>query len=83
LLFAFGIVNADLLFLPDHALGTWFDSLRNQHVLDVVVCPSSLCEAIHLGRRYGQKALFDLQTAKIITLQSINTTARHFSSEAS
>jgi hypothetical protein len=70
LLFAFAVINADLLLLPDHALGTWLDHFRNRHVLDVVVCPSSLSEAIELGRRYCQKAIFDLRSAKVIDLPS-------------
>ncbi|MDP9049501.1 MAG: hypothetical protein M3O31_02095 [Acidobacteriota bacterium] len=81
-LFAFAVINADLLLLPDHALGTWFDNFQKQHVLDVVACLSSLSEAIHLGRRKGQRAIFDLQIGKVITLQSaMDTTAEHFSSE--
>lgn len=38
LLFAFAALNSDLLLLPDHAMGTWFQNQRSHHVL-VVVCP--------------------------------------------
>jgi hypothetical protein len=71
LLFAFGILNADLLLLPDHALGTWFDCQRNRHVLDVVVCLPSLQSAICLGIDHGQQAIFDLKEAREISLVSI------------
>ena len=68
LLFAFAIVNSDLLVLPDHALGTWVDCERNRHVLDVVVCPLSLDEAIDLGISHGQSAIYDLEARKEIPL---------------
>ena len=61
LLFAFAILNADLLIQPDHALGTWFDRRRNRHVLDVVVCRESLDTVISLGINHGQQAIFDLR----------------------
>jgi hypothetical protein len=71
LLFAFAILNADLLMQPDHALGTWFDRLRNRHVLDVVVCPASLTTAISLGIDNRQRAIFDLEEAREIALFSV------------
>lgn len=64
LLFTFAILNADILPLPDHALGTWFDGERNRHVLDVVVHLSSLEEAIRLGIHHGQKAIYDLEAGR-------------------
>lgn len=70
LLFAFAILNADLLIQPDHALGTWFDRRRNRHVLDVAVCPESLDTAISLGINHGQQAIFDLKEAREIALVS-------------
>ena len=71
LLFAFAILNANLLCRPDHALGTWFDSQRNRHVLDVVVCPKSLETAIRFGIDHRQQAIFDLKEAIEILLVSI------------
>ena len=68
MLFAFAIINADLLLLPDHALGSWFDGEQNRHILDVVVCPLSLDEAIRLGSRYDQKAIYDLEARREISL---------------
>lgn len=68
LLFAFAVLNADLLCLRDHALGTWFDRQRNRHVLDVVVCPSRIEDAICLGVKHSQRAIFDLKGAKDIPL---------------
>lgn len=76
LLFAFAVLNADLLLLPDHALGTWFDCQRNRHVLDVVVCLTSLHTAICLGIDHGQQAIFDLREAKEISLASIPEACR-------
>jgi hypothetical protein len=70
LLFAFAILNADLLIQPNHALGTWFDRRRNSHVLDLVVCPESLDAAICLGIKHGQQAIFDLKQAREISLVS-------------
>lgn len=70
LAFAFAILNADLLLLSDHALGTWFDSERNRHVLDVVVCVPLLNRAISLGLDHGQRAIFDLKEAREISLVS-------------
>jgi hypothetical protein len=37
-LFAFALLNRDLLLRPEFGLGTWFDALRGLHVLDVVIC---------------------------------------------
>jgi hypothetical protein len=65
-------MNADLLLLPDHALGTWLDGLCNLHVLDVVVCPRLLSEANSLGRENKQEAIFDLHAGKVIPLAATN-----------
>jgi hypothetical protein len=68
LLFAFAVLNLDLLLLPNHALGTWFQHQRRQHILDVVECPASLDEAIRLGLLHGQEAIYDLEAGKEISL---------------
>ncbi len=68
LLYAYAAANFDLLRLTDHALGTWVDALRNRHVLDVVICPAALGEAISLGTRHQQQAIFDLQAGEVISL---------------
>ena len=70
-MFAFAVINADLLLLEDHALGTWFDQQRRRHVLDVVICPSSLEKAIRLGLRHGQKAIFDLRAVREIPIVGV------------
>lgn len=70
LLFAFAVLNSDLLLLPDHAMGTWCQSQRKRHVLDVVVCPSSLDEAIRLGIHNRQEAIYDLERGRDIPLLS-------------
>jgi hypothetical protein len=61
LIFAYAVINADLLFLPDHALGTWFDQRGNLHVADIVQCIPDLHEALTLGQRYMQQFIFDLK----------------------
>jgi len=68
LLFAFSVLHAGLLLLPDHALGTWFDRQRKLNVLDIVICPSSFDDAIHLGIRHGQRAIFDLHAKTEVPL---------------
>jgi len=68
LLFAFAVLNADVLLRRDHALGTWFDCKRKRHVLDVVVCPASREAAFRLGRNGNQRAIFDLERSKEIWL---------------
>jgi hypothetical protein len=71
-----------LLLLPDHALGSWFDGEQNRHILDVVVCPLSLEEAIRLGTRYGQKAIYDLEAGREISLAvSMEINATRFGGE--
>ena len=67
MLFAFAIFHADLLLLPDHAFGTWQDREQNLHVVDVVICPSSVDMAIALGLRHGQKAVYDLEAGREIS----------------
>jgi hypothetical protein len=75
MLFAYAAINLDLLLVPGHALGTWLDIDRKLHVLDVVLCPSSVGEAIRLGVLYGQKAIFDLQSRREISLALISDIA--------
>lgn len=67
-LFEFAVTNSDLLFLPGYAIGTWFDTDRRLHVLDVVVYLSSVVEAIRLGALHGQRAIFDLHAEREISL---------------
>jgi len=68
LLFAFGVMNADLLLQPNHAIGTWYDKLRKRHVLDVVICPWVLDDAIRLGIQHGQRSIYDLSKGTEIPL---------------
>jgi hypothetical protein len=68
MLFAFAILNADLLLQVHHALGTWFNSRHGTHVLDVVLCLRSFKDAVRIGRDGGQQAIFDLRNAKEISL---------------
>lgn len=80
-LFAFAVINADLLFLPSYGIGTWLDSDRGLHVLDLVVCVSSVSEALYLGVLHGQRAIFDLGSAREIPVASV--TISHFNGEES
>jgi hypothetical protein len=68
LLFAFAVLNSDLLLVPGHAMGTWFQNQRKRHVLDVVVCPSSLDEAIRQAISNRQEAIYDLEHGREISL---------------
>jgi hypothetical protein len=72
MLFAFALLNVDLLFQPHYALGTWFDSRRSRHVLDVVLCLGSLKDAVRIGRDRGQQAIFDLRNTKEISLVPVH-----------
>jgi len=82
-LFAFAVLNSELLLQPNHALGTWFDSQRQRHTLDVVVCCDSLDKAISLGRNQAQQAIFDLKEAREILLTFASGAADEFSREES
>jgi hypothetical protein len=65
-IFDFAQANADLLFKPGHALGTWFDDYNQVHVLDVVVLVADRDTALALAFRYGQIAIFDLGSRREI-----------------
>jgi hypothetical protein len=52
--------NEDLLSDARNKMGTWFDSAANEHILDVVVAIPNRHLAVELGKRYNQRAIFDL-----------------------
>jgi hypothetical protein len=60
--------NQDLLADPRNKLGTWRDSSTGENYLDVVVAIPDQRRAMELGKRYNQKAIYDLKT-----LAEINT----------
>jgi hypothetical protein len=63
---AYAFDNADLLFTSGNCLGAWFDG----HVtfLDVTTVVDSVSKAAELGHKYGQLAVFVLDTAETIAL---------------
>lgn len=59
----FIIKNADLLAQnPQISLGTWYDKSSNKSYIDVVVTKTNQAEAELLGKKYNQKAIFNLKT---------------------
>jgi hypothetical protein len=67
-LFAFAILNADLLLKPEYALGTWFDNARGVHVIDIVLCVDNILVALALGRHFNQWSVFDLEHSEEIAV---------------
>ena len=64
----FAMANAELLLKPAHALGTWFNDLTLEHVLDVVVLSSDRDAAVSLGLRSGQLSIYDLEARREIAI---------------
>jgi hypothetical protein len=69
LLFAYAILNANLLFLPNHALGTWYNRPRNLHEIEVVRCVRNLQVALALGQHSKQYSIYDLRRLQEIAIQ--------------
>jgi hypothetical protein len=67
-LFEFAKANLDLLLKPDHALGTWFNDYELIHCLDVVVLVRDRDDAVELGLRSDQVAIFDLEARREIPI---------------
>ena len=57
---AFIDANLDLLRDPRNSVGMWFNELNGPTYLDISATLPSREEAIALGRRYNQVAIFDL-----------------------
>lgn len=66
-LFVFALENSDLLLRKDCALGTW-NQRRRQHVLDIVVCISSLQAALELAKCFDQQCVYDLEGRREIAV---------------
>jgi hypothetical protein len=62
----FIIDNWDLLRDPKNSVGTWHDTDSGLHYLDVSVVIPNRERAIALGKRYNQKAIWDLQKGEAI-----------------
>lgn len=60
--------NADLLLKEDHSLGGWIDDATGETFLDVSITVSDKAKAIKIGRKFNQRAIFDLET-----FEEINT----------
>ena len=61
--------NLDPLLMPGHALGTWFNDYKLVHCLDVVVLVRDRNEAMELGFRFNQVAIFDLEARREISIR--------------
>ena len=53
--------NEDLLSDPEHSIGVWYNTDNRTYYLDVVVTLSSKEEAMLLGQRENQIAIYDLE----------------------
>jgi hypothetical protein len=53
--------NRDLLSKKGHSLGGWLDTATKQIYIDVSATLSDRSKAIALGKKYNQKAIFDLK----------------------
>jgi hypothetical protein len=67
-LFEYAKANLDLLLRSGHALGTWFDDYDLVHCLDVVVLVRDRDDAMELGLRFDQVAIFDLEARREIPI---------------
>jgi hypothetical protein len=61
--------NKELLLSGDLCLGGWLDSVNDKYVLDVsMLVPTSigLDEAVLIGKKHGQVAIFDMRDSSVI-----------------
>jgi hypothetical protein len=65
-LFDFAKANLDLLLMPFHGLGTWFNDYDLVHCLNIVVLVGGRVAAVDLGLRSNQVAIFDLEARREI-----------------
>ncbi|MGI8552055.1 MAG: hypothetical protein ACR2PL_14910 [Dehalococcoidia bacterium] len=71
---AFILANLDLLEDPKQSstsVGTWYNPDDGNTYLDISVTVSDLAQAIAIGRRYNQTAIFDLQQGRVIELTDV------------
>ncbi len=59
-------VKAALAKHPDASVGTWFDKDAGQTITELVKTPADREEAINMGTRNGEKAIYDLKEGKEI-----------------
>lgn len=76
ILFDFAKANLAHLLMPSHALGTWFNDYALVHCLDVVLLVRERNEAIEIGLRAGQDAIFDLGARREISIRSYSQKRR-------
>jgi hypothetical protein len=60
--------NMDLLQDPRNSVGTWFDEVSGFTYLDVSATIADAQQAIALGQRYNQVAIFDLDRLEEIAI---------------
>lgn len=61
--------NRDVIDNPEFSVGTWYDSTKDEFVLDVVKTVTDRNHAVQLGQRYNQDAIFDLGKLEEIRLR--------------
>jgi hypothetical protein len=62
--------NEDLLSNPNNSFGAWISG-GNKVYLDIVATVKDLNEAVELGRKYNQLAIFNLKTLQEIPIQKL------------
>lgn len=67
-LFEYTRAHLDLLLKSGHAVGTWFNDWDLIHCLDVVVLVPDRTDAMELGLRFDQVAIFDLEARREIPI---------------
>ena len=65
---AFHAKNKDLFGQEGHVLGTWHDPSSNKSFLDVTMVTPDHKQAMEIGQKHSQKAIFDLGNMKTIHL---------------
>lgn len=60
--------NADVLRLPAHYLGTWYNPDNGKVYLDISIVEFERAAALETARRFNQLAIFDLSSFETITL---------------
>ena len=70
--------NMDLLEDPENSVGTWYDKRAGNFVLDIVKTLDKKADALTLGAKTNQKAIFDLGKMQDIWLDSPESVATQY-----
>ena len=69
-IYAFISSNIDILQYPGLAVGSWFDTRQEIHVLDIVLCTQSRELAVNLAIQFRQQSIYDLAGCQEIVIVS-------------